>query len=391
MSYENIGIDIVDINRIERIYNKFGNKFLEKIFNPIEIDYISEKKNKAETIAALFSFKESISKALGTGFSHGLTFKSIKIFHSELGAPKGEAKGEKFLLSATHDGNFAVTVALLDGNGVNTPSRAIELYRPRLDKSHKGTFGKSMIITGSRGMVGAGYLSSTAALKSGCGLTYHYVSEEDEIFLPLSTMHIEVILRDTSPFKDLSKMDSVLFGCGVGITRKKRELLRQLLAEDIQLVIDADGINMLAEDLSHLISKKAKVILTPHIMEFSRLTGKVIAPGQKLYSLAKDFAKIYDVILVLKDSKTIITDGNSLEIVDRENSGLATAGSGDVLAGIITSLVAQGYELMEAATLGVYIHSLSGEIASKKKSKTSMIARDIIDSLDDVFRILEER
>ncbi|MFB0971445.1 MAG: NAD(P)H-hydrate dehydratase [Neofamilia sp.] len=391
MNYKNIGIDIVDISRVERIYNRFGIKFIERIFNPLEIDYIRARNNKAETIAALFSFKESIAKALGTGFTQGLTFKSIKIFHSNLGAPRGEAKGKKFLLSATHDGNFAVTVALIDGNGVDIPSRVIELYRPRLDKSHKGTFGKSMIITGSRGMVGAGYLSSTAALKSGCGLTYHYVSEEDEIFSPLSTMHIEVILKDSSPFKDLARMDSVLFGCGVGINRNKREVLRRLLAEDIQLIIDADGINMLAEDLTHLISKKAKVILTPHIMEFSRLTGEVVAPGERLYSLAKDFAKVYNVVLVLKDSKTIITDGNSLEIIDRENSGLATAGSGDVLAGIIASLVAQGYELLDAASLGVYIHSLSGEIASKKKSKTSMVARDIIDGLDDVFRILEER
>lgn len=391
LNYRNIGIDIVDVKRIEKIYDKFGDKFLHKIFNPLEIDYIKARNCKAETIAALFSFKESISKALGTGFSKGLTFKDIEIFHSPLGTPRGVAKGDKFMLSASHDGNFAVTVALYDDFGVEIPRRVNELYKPRTDKSHKGTFGKSMVITGSKGMVGAGYLSSTAALKSGCGLTYHYVSNEDEIFLPLSTMHLEVILRNTNPLRDLHGMDGVLFGCGVGVNRKKRELLRQLLAEEINLVIDADGINMLAENLSSLISKKAKVILTPHILEFSRLTGKVIAPGEKLYSLAKDFAKIYNVVLVLKDSKTVITDGDSLEIVDRENSGLATAGSGDVLAGIITSLVAQGYGNYDAAVLGVYIHSLSGEFASKKKSKTSMIARDVIDSLDDVFRILEER
>lgn len=389
--YGNIGTDIVEINRIKNIYDKFGDKFLNRIFNPEEIEYIKDRKYKSETIAALFSFKESISKALGTGFSGGLTFKDIRIFHSSLGAPRGEAKGKNFLLSASHDGDFAITIALITDNGVEVPSRVLELYKKRPDFSHKGTFGKSMVITGSKGMVGAGYLSSTATLKSGCGLTYHYVDDEDDIFLPLSTKHVEVILKNTDPLKDISKMDSVLFGCGVGVNRRKRELLRRLLREEIRLIIDADGINMLAEDLSHLISKKSKVILTPHILEFSRLTGNVLGPGEKLYSLAKDFAKIYGVVLVLKDSKTIITDGDSLEIVDRENSGLATAGSGDVLSGIITSLVAQGYDLYEASVLGVNIHSLAGEISSKKKSKTTMVARDIIDNLDEVFRKLEER
>lgn len=391
LKYGNIGIDIVEISRIEKVYKRFGKKFLNRIFNPGEIEYIKSKRYKAESISVLFSFKESIAKALGTGFSGGLRFKDIEIFHSPLGAPRGRAKGNSFFLSATHDGDFAVTIAIRDDLEVNMPQRVLKLYRQRPDKAHKGTFGKVMVITGSKGMVGAGYLSSLATLKSGCGLTYHYVSREDEIFAPLSTMHIEVILKETDPFLDIEKMDSVLFGCGVGVSRKKREILRKLLAEDTKLIIDADGINMLAEDLSHLISKKAKVILTPHILEFSRLTGEILAPGDKLYSLAKDFAKVYNVVLVLKDSKTLVTDGVNFEIIDRENSGLATAGSGDVLAGIISSMVAQGYEMYEAALMGVYLHSLAGEFASKRKSKTTMIARDIIDCLDDVFRNLEER
>lgn len=386
----NIGIDIVDVEKIEKIYEKHGSRFLEKIFNPEEIDYIKEKNNKIETIAGMYSFKESISKALQTGITGDTKFKDIKIYHTEEGAPYGKFKDKKFKLSSSHDGGLVFTMSVLDGDVLEIPEIVKEIYKVRPDKSHKSTFGKAMIIAGSKGMIGAGFLSSTAALKSGCGLTYHYVFPDDDIFLPLSVKHVEVILRDSDPIKDLKDMKAVLFGPGVGKSRTKRELLSELLSRDINLVLDADGLNMLSEDLSKLITKKAKVILTPHILEFNRLIGELIPPGDKLFSYARDFAKVYNLVLVLKDSKTYITDGENSVLVDRENSGMATAGSGDVLAGIITSFLAQGYEIYDAALLGVYIHSLAGEVASKNKSKTTMIARDIIDGLDSVFRELEK-
>lgn len=387
---DNLGIDIVKIKRIEEVYNLHKDKFLDKVFNDDEIEYIKSKNYKSETIAGMFSFKESISKSLGTGFGKDLKFKDININHDKLGKPSGKAKDKDFSLSASHDGEYVVTVANTSDDSFEIESEIKEKFVPRKDNTHKGSFGKTMIIASSEGMVGAGYLASKAALKSGCGLTYHYVFEEDDIFLPLSIKHTEVILKKTNPIRDINKMNSVLFGCGLGVSRNKREVLKDLLDSEINIVIDADGINMLSEDMSKLIVKKANVILTPHILEFSRMTKEVLSPGKRLYNLAKDFAKTYNVVLVLKDSKTMITDGERVGFIERENSGLSTPGSGDVLSGIITSLVAQGYDNFEAAYLGAQIHSLAGEVASKQKSKSSMIASDIIDGLDKVFKSLEE-
>ena len=121
------------------------------------------------------------------------------------------------------------------------------------------------------------------------------------------------------------------------------------------------------------------------------LFRSIIPPGPRLYERAVDFAKEYKLVLVLKDSVTLITDGVRCHFIERENSGLATAGSGDVLAGIITSFLSQGYDPYEAALLGAEVHSLAGLEAAKEKSKTSMLAGDIINGLDRVFKNLEER
>lgn len=385
-----IGIDVVKVDRVKKLYDKFGDKFLKKIFNEEEIAYISSKSHKVETIASMFSMKESTSKALGSGIREGLGFKDIKIHHDELGAPVVFVRNKKINISATHDGGFAITVALRNEGMPMNMSFNFDEYKVRNDNSHKGSFGKCMVIASSRGMIGSGYLASMAALRTGSGLVYHYVRRDDEIFLPLSIKHTEVILKDSNPIDDISQMDSILFGPGVGINRYNRALLTELLSEDINLLIDADGISMLSEDLSRLITKSAKVILTPHIVEFSRLVGKVYAPGEELKRVAKEFAKFYNLTIVLKDSTTYITDGELEYICYLENSGLATAGSGDVLAGIIASLVGQGYSIFNAATLGTKMHSAAGLIAAQKNSKAGMIASDLLETLKDVNMELEK-
>lgn len=391
----NIGVDLVRVRRIRDLNYKFGQKFLDKCFNEEEIEYIKKTGSKDETIAGMFSFKETISKCLGTGFGNDLKFKDITIRHDDLGRPYGLAKGREFYISSSHDGDYVVTVGRLKGSDefldMDLDESLFGLYKKRPDKSHKGTFGKTMVVGSSKTMLGAGYLSSLAALKTGCGYTYHYVFEEDQIFLPLSIKHQEVIVRSGKIVEDAENMDGILFGPGLSISRNKREVLRQLLEGKNKLVIDADGINMLAENPDQLFGKNAQVVLTPHILEFSRLIKEVIPPGDRLYERAKDFARTYKLVLVLKDSKTFITDGSRSYFLERENSGLATAGSGDVLSGIITSLIAQGYDIYTAAVLGAEIHSLGGLVAARRKSKTSMLAGDIIDGLDIVFKKLEER
>lgn len=390
-----IGVDLVKIKRIKNLYYKFGQKFLDKCFTEGEIAYIKKKNYKDETIAGMFSFKESIAKCLGTGFGKDLKFKDIEICHDKNGAPYALAKGREFYISSSHDGDYVVTVGSekpgrSKGN-LDIPEDLFKLYKQRPDRSHKGSFGRTMVIGSSKSMLGAGYLSALASLKAGCGYTYHYVFKEDDILLPLSIKHTEVILRQGNILEESKKMDGILFGPGLGLSRNKREVLKELLLGDNKLVLDADGINMLAEDVDKLYVKNSQLILTPHILEFSRLIKEVIPPGPRLYERAKEFAKEYKLVLVLKDSVTLITDGESSHFIERENSGLATAGSGDVLAGIITSFLAQGYDPYEAALLGAEVHSLAGLGAAEEKSKTSMLAGDIINGLDRVFKNLEER
>ena len=238
MSNNNIGIDMVKVARIQKIYDKYGNKFLEKVFNNTEISYIKNKKFKTETIAGMFSFKESISKSLGTGFGEKLKFKDINISHDKLGKPMGKVGDKNFLLSASHDGDYVVTFAMVNNETIEISESIRKLYIPRRDDFHKGDYGKTMIIASSEGMIGSGFLASKAALKAGCGVTYHYVFEEDNIFQSLSIKHTEVILKKDNPIISLEKMNSVLFGCGLGISRKKREVLTELLNSDINLVID---------------------------------------------------------------------------------------------------------------------------------------------------------
>ena len=384
-----IGIDILKVSRIDKILKKHKNRFIDKVFTDNEKEYIKSKDFNSLNVASLFSFKESISKAIGTGFGKSLKFKDIEITYDDLGKPSGSALDYDFSLSASHYGEYVVTMAILESKKIEIPAEVLKVYKKRSDNGHKGTFGKVMAIASSRGMIGSGFLSTTAALRTGSGLVYHYVFKEDGIVDLLSLKHTEVIVREEGIFDNLSDMDAVLFGPGLSTSENKKQVLEKLLKSNINIIIDADGLNMLSNLKSDLHKKNSKVIITPHILEFKRLINKLDITKEELIIEAKTFAKKYDLIVILKDSKTYITDGDREYILDRENSGLATAGSGDVLSGIITSLVGQGYELYDASVLGVNIHSLAGIVSKNKHSKTSMVASDIIASLGSVFKILE--
>lgn len=377
-----IGIDIVNVNRIENIYSKYGDKFLNRICNPREIKYIQSKNYNVQTIAGIFSAKESIAKALGTGISDGLSFKDIQIIHNTNGAPRGMAKDIDFSLSISHDNDLAISIAMK--NGLHIEEGLVLLSRS--DKTFKGSFGRLMVMASSKGMVGSGYLSSMAALRCGTGLVYHYVDPKDGILDILSIKYTEVIVRDNDPLTDVQEMDAIAIGPGLGKSNYKKRVLKDLLNIDIPMVIDADGINLLTKE--DLKDKTASTILTPHIGEFRRLTGKDL-DNDGLRECGKKFAKKYETVLVLKDYKTLVTDGDRHYILDEPNGALATAGSGDVLTGIIGALVAQGHSLYDSGILGVQIHSLAGKVSKYKNSSRATIATDLIESLKEVFVRME--
>jgi hydroxyethylthiazole kinase-like uncharacterized protein yjeF len=264
----------------------------------------------------------------------------------------------------------------------------------RCGRSHKGTYGKILVVAGAVNMGGAAYLAAKSAYRMGAGLVKLYIPDENRTIL--QTMLPEAILGtyssdniDTEDLKEaISWADVVIMGPGMGKNETTKSILNVLIPNaDVPLVIDADGVNMIAEHPDMLKNHKNNIILTPHLGEMARLVKKDIHEIEKnLIKEAKKYAKQENIVCVLKDARTVVTGGNgSVYLNQSGNNGMATAGSGDVLTGIIAGLLAQGMNSLGAATLGVYIHGLAGDIAASKLGAYSMIADDIIDNISDVL------
>lgn len=254
--------------------------------------------------------------------------------------------------------------------------------------SNKGTYGRLLVIAGSVNMAGAAVLCATAAYRAGCGLVRVLTAEENRLIIQssvpeavLSTYGSRIDEEQTAQV--LRSADAVVIGPGIGRDRRAQELLTTALRSvQTPLVLDADALNLLAEHESLLAAPK-RAILTPHLGEMARLTGKDVAFLQgHLCDAAAEFAQKYGVICVLKDFRTVtaLPDG-SCYLNLSGNPGMATAGSGDVLAGIIGSLLAQGMAPEQAAPHGVLWHGLAGDAAAEHIGVRAMMARDIAEGL----------
>lgn len=394
-----IGIDIVEVNRIKKIINDHEN-FLTKVFNEDEIKRIEKRKNPYERIAGMYAAKEAVAKAMTTGIGK-ISFHDIKIKYIE-NLPYAEVFDKKFYLSISHEKNYAVAVAkICEENFIEKISdenlildeEIKSIWRNRDDDTHKGDFGKIAIVGGSLGMTGSSYLSSNAALKAGAGLVYNIVPRE--IFDIMSIKYIEPIAKAFDDLDEMEKfldgLDVIAMGPGMGLGEYGRSVFEKIIKMEKNLLIDADGLNILSQNLNLLEERKSfTTILTPHEGEFARLTGlslEEIKNNRK--RLAVDFAKKYKLILVLKGHNTIVTDGKEVYVNKTGNSGMASGGSGDVLTGIISAFM-KNYDLFDAARLGVYVHGLAGDSYASKNSKTSLRARDLIENLSTVFKNFEE-
>ncbi len=271
---------------------------------------------------------------------------------------------------------------------------------PKIEKrdkqSHKGTFGTALLVCGSYGMAGAAILAAKAALRSGVGklkMAVHKriypvcaVSTPEAVFLPYGLFFKKAAL------KDIQTADSILFGCGCGFSKSTLEKLKLIVKNaSCPIVVDADGINILSRNINILKRAKTPIILTPHPLEMSRICGKSVTEiNANRISVAADFAKTHGVYLVLKGNETVIAapDGR-VNINPTGNAGMATGGSGDVLAGIIAGILAYNTDVFDAVTKAVYIHGMAGDIAAEKLSETAMLPIDIIKELPCVFKTLE--
>lgn len=268
----------------------------------------------------------------------------------------------------------------------------------RRPNSHKGDYGKALIIAGSRGMAGAAYLAALAAYRTGAGLVQIYTPEENRTIL--QTLLPEAIIRcyDFFDEKELLRLlnwaDVVSIGSGLGTSDKSRRILQTTL-ENVQVpcVVDADGLNLLAEHSRYLSRlPHDQFVFTPHMKEMSRIVKKPVEELQRnRMEILTQFTGEAQITCVLKDSRTCICRQGEHPYVNLSgNAAMAKAGSGDVLAGVITGLIAQGMTCFDGAVLGVYLHGLAGEAAREEKGIYSVLARDLADAVGTVLKRLEE-
>lgn len=259
------------------------------------------------------------------------------------------------------------------------------LIPPRKVNSHKGSYGKVLMITGSTGMSGAAYLSAKAAYASGAGLVQIYTSEENRVILqqllPEAIISCYTKYDNSSLSRLLSWADVVCLGCGLGKSEVADKMVLQTIKDvKVPCVIDADGLNLLGAHLNLLKEKELPFVLTPHMKEMSGLLGcNVEELQERRFEMVRAFTDKYGVVCALKDGRTIVAKRNQQLFVNTAgNSAMAKAGSGDVLAGVITALLAQGLGTYEAATCGVYLHACGGDEAKAALGSYSVLAGDLI-------------
>lgn len=277
-----------------------------------------------------------------------------------------------------------------------------DIYRKMLpdrpEDSNKGMYGRLLVIAGSKGMAGAAYLNAHAAYMTGAGLVRIYTSSDNREIL--QTLLPEAVITTYEEYNKeellslLTWADGVCIGSGLGMSRLSEKILKTVIEYvKVPCLIDADGLNLLAENKNYLNQMaERRFVITPHMKEMSRLTGiSVEELKADRIQILKDFSSRYRITCVLKDSRTLIaSEEKGIRMNLTGNSAMAKAGSGDVLAGVISGWMVQGKEAEDAAELGTYIHGLSGDLAKFEKGVYSVMARDLIEYISKALMKLEE-
>ena len=271
----------------------------------------------------------------------------------------------------------------------------LELLPDRHPEAHKGDFGKILLLCGSEGFTGAAALAAMGALRSGAGLVYlgvprciyaiEAVKLTEAIVFPLPEEDGKLSAAALAPIlRRLPQMDAVLIGPGLGQSEGTLAVTREVLEEaTCPVVVDADSINVLAAHKDILRERRHSTILTPHAGEFRRLGGQT---GQGRVSDAVAFARDTGCILVLKGHKTVITDGEECYVNPTGNPGMAVGGSGDVLSGIIVSLLGQKLPPLQAAACGCWLHGAAGDICAGEIGQYGMLPSDMVEVLPRLMK-----
>jgi NAD(P)H-hydrate epimerase len=280
--------------------------------------------------------------------------------------------------------------------GLITDEDIVSLIRTRDRFAHKGNFGHALLVAGSKGKMGAALLAAKGCLRSGAGLLTVHLPGRGEGFvqtaLPEAMVDVDKNPDFVTEVKDITKYDAIGIGPGIGKADETMALLNKLLetADAIPLVIDADALNLIADNNELLHRLPEGTILTPHPGEFDRLMGNSESAYERIQK-ARSIASEQKICIILKGAYTAVcTSTGKVFFNTSGNPGMATAGSGDVLTGVILSLLAQGYRPEEASVIGVYLHGVAGDLAAASLSEESMIAGDIIQMLGKSFRQMHD-
>jgi len=266
------------------------------------------------------------------------------------------------------------------------------VIKKRNKYSHKGDFGRTLILAGSIGFTGAAYISTQAAVRSGAGLVT--LGCDSSIQNILSEKLVEAMTVSTNDEKRLDpliiKSNCIAIGPGLGNNHGTLKLLEKvLLNSKCPVVIDSDGLNVLEGNLEMLKNRKCQIVLTPHMGEMARISGFSIDEiNENKIDIAKAFAKTHDVVLLLKGFNTIITDGKTVQINPTGSSAMASGGMGDCLTGIIASFISQGYDSLTAACASAYVHGYCGDKLSKKMFCVN--ANHILEALPSIIKEIQD-
>src|SRR6267378_2966430 len=403
---QRIGVDAVSVDRIALAVKRSGQGFLNKVYTQAELAYCA---GNDERLAGRWAAKEAVIKCFdGTGIC--FPRRRIEVLPGPNGAPRarllGNDRGAQVEVSITHDSRLAVATAHLEipDAGTMLPAPEAVLIPARPKEAHKGTFGTAVVLAGSLGLTGAAYLCSTAAARTGAGLVRLLVA--DTIYPILAAKCTEVMATPVpevapgavghaaydSVLRQMSTAEAGVIGPGMGRDRSTWRLILDLsLHAECPLVLDADALNALADSRKKTRLGKNRV-LTPHPGEMARLLGKTTEAVQAdRAGSARKAAKEWGAVVVLKGAHTLVAhpDGRLSED-PHEVPALATGGTGDVLAGVIGALMAQGSDPYAAAVTGVYIHAAAGRRISQRLGDAGLLASDLLTELPLVMHVLRQ-
>lgn len=377
---------------IDALFGTGLSRVLDSEFKDL-IDYlntINTVKISIDVPSGLFSdgISDDNSSVFKADYTLSFQFWKKSFLHPESGKFTGKVEVlnidlNKDYITTAETSDFVIDDDLIKG-----------VFKPRLEFSHKGTYGKVTIVAGSYGKMGAAVLSTTAALKTGAGLTFSLAPDCGYNILQTSCPEA-MFIKGGDQYIDNFEIDENSFcgiGPGIGTGEETQKSFLQFLKEHSKpLVLDADALNIISENKKNLKLIPQNTIITPHPKEFERLFGATENSFERL-ELARKKANEFHIYIVLKDHHAqIITPEGNVYYNITGNAGLAKGGSGDVLTGVLTSLLAQGYSEEEAAIFGVWLHGKAADYAAEKYSKESMLPTDLINEFGNVFERINKK